>query len=204
MKMTLLAAGIAGALLSTAAAATPLTLSYSVTDTGDGYRYDFALTLDNHDGTWAAGQQWDWIIFGDTDADGTHNGFDPDGQGPQPLDWTTLDFGGVIASISTAGGAHNGATLILGTNGVSLPGWEPLAIGDSIAWSGTSTRLIPDGELLWSALEFGGGATRVEFELGHLVDALPDPVPEPGMLGLLGLGLAGLGVSRRTGSRRRG
>jgi hypothetical protein len=39
---------------------------YSIVDNGDGtYSYGFDLVLDNNDGSWQAGQGFDWIIFGD-------------------------------------------------------------------------------------------------------------------------------------------
>ena len=47
------------------AGATPLGLNYSVTSLGSWYNYDFELILDNNDGSWAAGQGWNWLIFGD-------------------------------------------------------------------------------------------------------------------------------------------
>ena len=51
--------------LTAVAQATPLRLDYSVTDLGGGlYDYNFILVLDNNDSSWAAGQNFNWIIWG--------------------------------------------------------------------------------------------------------------------------------------------
>ena len=52
--------------VSTPPGATSVRLEYSVVDLGAGtFQYEFSLILDNHDGTWTAGQAFNWIIFGD-------------------------------------------------------------------------------------------------------------------------------------------
>lgn len=179
----------------TTAGATPLALSYTVGPSlvPGAYEYNFTLTLDNNDGTWVAGQQWDWIIFGDNDSADTKNGFDVNGGlAAGGTNWNTTSISGPISNVTVSLGAHNGPTLAMATNNVSLPGWLPTAVGQSVIWSGTSTVFIPNGELYWSALVVGGGATAVSFELAEQV-AVSDPAST---VSLLGLGLAGLGALR--------
>jgi hypothetical protein len=175
-----------------AAEATPLRMDYTISDLGATYRYDFTLTLDNHDATWAPGQEWDWIIFGDNDSADTRNGFDTNGGGLGGDTWVTLSFAPPITNIFDSSGGHNGPSLAISTHGLLLPGWMPTAIGQSLVWAGTSTVFIPDGQLYWSSL-FVGGARTVDFELAHGTLAA---VPEPTTLSLLGLGLAGAAVRR--------
>lgn len=171
--------------------ATPLTMEYTKSSAGAGlYRYDFSLTLDNHDGSWSAGQEWDWIIFGDQ------------------LGWTwnTLSFAAPIGGITISSGGHAGPTLMMASNGVSLPGWRPLAIGEDITWSGTSSLDVADGLMKWSSIVTSGGAAYVNFEQAWRAGTLPgttpgttpgNSVPEPSALALAGLALAGLALTRR-------
>ena len=178
------------------ALATPLTMEYAKTALGGGlFQYDFTLALDNHDGSWAAGQQWDWIVFGDTDSSGSlYKGFDPDGTGGAAAAWTTTGYSAPISNVTSSWGAHNGATLAVGATTVALPGWQPLAVGDEISWAGVSTVNFLAGQMTWSALVTGGGAQRVNFDVAHRVAS----IPEPSALALvaLALALAGLAATR--------
>ena len=151
-------------------AATPLTLIYGVTPDGGGvYTYQFTLTLDNNDGTWAAGQNFNWIIFGDVAGPGSSNltGFAGDSSA-LPI--------GPFTDYSASSGGHNGPTL-LDTVG---NGWIPTAIGQSLSWDGTSTADLGPGELLWSNLE--GSGTQADFVAATLA-------PEPSSMGLAMTGL---------------
>lgn len=183
MKLQQIAALVGLSLaVTTTAWATPLAMEYTKTSVGAGlYQYDFSLTLDNHDGSWNAGQQWDWIVFGDN------------------LGWTwnTLSFSAPISTVTTSSGGHNGPTLALASNSVVLPGWQPLAIGDEITWSGTSSLNVADGLMKWSSLVVGGGAANVYFEQAWRAGTAPSAsVPEPSALALAGLALAGLALTR--------
>ena len=184
---TLLAACFIGA-----ANATPLTMSFDTTDLGGKYQYDFTLTLDNHDNSWVSGNQWDWIIFGDTDSDNNYIGFDTNGGLLWGTDWTTLSSSSSISSISISAGDHNGPYLAISTQGMMLPGWLPTFVGESISWSGTSSVYIPSDELRWSSLIVGGGAEAVHFEQANQVS-----VPEPGTFALIASGVLGFSLFSR-------
>lgn len=150
MKKLLIRAAVL-ALASTASAragafTTPLALSYSVTpDTGGLFRYQFRMTLDNHDGTWAPGQGWGWVVY----ADAYYS--------PSPME----DFQGNPSDLpigpwneyTTSMGEHNGPTL-----GFLLDVWTPTFIGEYVTWSGLSTVQAAPGTLTWSCLVATGGA----------------------------------------------
>lgn len=166
--------------------ATPLRLDYTVEDLGGGlFDYDFRLVVDNNDESYAPGQVWNWIIFGDIP--GTS------GNTPSPLTNWVGDLSNsspFITSFSSSGGGHNGPT-IYGTddeftNSV-LAVWRPNGVGDSLQWSGTSTANLLQGDLLFSTLQarlsesppvdFG---VRADFEVANRVSSLePETVPEP-------------------------
>ncbi len=157
------------------AQADPTTLWYEVTDIGGGlYDYEFSLVLDNLDGTWAPGQGWGWIMFGDAQ------------QSPSPLTDFVGDIGdlpiGPFSYYTSSGGYHNGPTL-----GYVFDTWVPTTVGESLDWSGTSTAFLAPGEMLYSSLEQIGGAEYISFKPAEYV-----PVPGAVLLGILGLATAGL------------
>ncbi|MBS0195996.1 MAG: hypothetical protein JSR77_04485 [Planctomycetes bacterium] len=147
------------ALMCSTALATPLTLSYQVEPIGGGLlRYHFTLTLDNHDGTWANGQSFNWITWGDVAGPGATNLPDFVGDPPAPDPFNDPGEG-----FTTSGGGHNGPTLLdFGTN-FDFHGWVPTAIGDSLVWSGTSAIDLQTGDMLWSNLI--GTGLHADFEV---------------------------------------
>lgn len=179
--------------LQATADATPLTLNYTVQPYIPGYYlYDFSVVLDNHDGTWASGQQWDQIIFGDASYT----------ESPFFLDWHYVSYDPIIFPASS-GGSHNGPTLLINPTlepyspGVlfgSLPGWEPTAVGDTLQWSGFSSKLLGQGDLLWSTLVASNVSQRALFDVAQLN---PTPVPPALPLFASGLGVLGLAGWRR-------
>ena len=166
--------------------ATPLRLDYTVEDLSGGlFDYDFRLVVDNNDESYAPGQGWSWIIFGDIP--GTS------GNTSSPLTNWVGDLSNsspFITSFSNSGGFHNGPT-IYGTddeltNSVFAV-WKPNGVGDFLQWSGTSTANLLQGDLLFSTLQarlsesppvdFG---VRANFEVANRVNSLePETVPEP-------------------------
>lgn len=166
------------------AKATPLVLEYDVTEISPGlFDYEFQLVLDNNDGAWTPGQDAGWVIFGDAESSASPiSDFACD-----PTDFPV----GPWTFCTQSGGFHNGPTL-----GPVVDVWVPSFVGDFVSWSGTSANLIPEGQLLWSALL---GSLRVEFQTAvlGLSDLRSNDIPAPTPLAVLGLGLLGLGVARR-------
>jgi hypothetical protein len=184
-----LAATCIGFGIFSAASATPLRLDFSVNNVGGGiYHYDFTLSVDNHDNTYAAGNGWGWLIFGDQS------------NAPTNLTNFVMDAGvypvGPWTDITSSGGGHNGPTFLpLHTGAPDFLGvaWIPTGIGASIHWAGTSTANLGDGQLLFSTLTYNvGGAVAADFEPGHLT-----AVPEPATLAALTIGIAALTRRRR-------
>ncbi|MBX3382600.1 MAG: hypothetical protein KF864_03725 [Phycisphaeraceae bacterium] len=133
------------ALAASAACATPLTLTYSVSDLGGGvYRYEFTLTLDNNDGTWFPGQNFNWITFGDAQ-ESTSPLASFVGELPAPVPFDDEGF-------SFSGGFHNGPTLLDFGTEFNFIGWVPTSIGETLEWAGTANVDLAEGELLWSNL----------------------------------------------------
>ncbi|MEM9633866.1 MAG: hypothetical protein AAGA50_21225 [Pseudomonadota bacterium] len=155
------------ALAMSSAQATPFRLDYSVTDIGGTYQYDFDLVLDNNDGSWNAGQEFDWFVIGDARW-GNSSPFSEGGGF-----FTSLPAG--WNGQSSIGG-HNGPTL--GYGGVSLPGYSPLAIGDVFSFTGVSSTLVANGELRWSNL-LGSYGNNANYEVANQVSAVPVPAALP-------------------------
>ena len=153
-------AAAAVAALAGSAMGTPLRLDYCVTDLGGGtFHYVFVLTLDNHDNTWAAGQAWRWLIFGDADGSA--------GPATSPLtNW--VDSGtvwpvGPWTGFTSSGGGHNGPTFDF-----VLDYWTPAGVGDSLVWEGNSTADLQEPTVLFSTLAGTlGGGVAADFEVAH-------------------------------------
>jgi hypothetical protein len=151
------AAALLAAVTGTASATTPLRLDYCVESLGGGlYQYSFTLTLDNNDGSWVAGQGWDWLTFGDGQ-----------GQLSALTNWTiapgTFPLGPWTEMDSSSGG-HNGPTFGPVTNAY----WVPVSVGDSLSWSGTSTGFVDQPQMLFSTLVTeGSGVHPANFEVAH-------------------------------------
>lgn len=173
------ALGLAGA-----APADPLDLFYTKSSIGGGLlQYDFTLKVTNLDSSYAPGQGWNWIIFGDV----------PSSTSTLPdfsLSWET--FPNPNMGFSSSGGGHNGPTFIDTVN-LGTDGWIPLGVGDFVQWSGTSAFDVPDGSLLFSSLIPLFGATPPDFK-----PAIPTAVPEPSFVLLVG----GLILAADQGRRR--
>lgn len=167
---------LAAAALAGNAHAMPLTMGYTVTDIGGGlYDYEFYFTLADDDHSWQAGMGWGWVIIGDAQS-----------QASPLYDWAG-DMGdfpvGPWTGWSSSGGYHNGPTL-----NYVLDLWVPTYVGEQLFFSGTSSVLLHEGEMLWSSIYTGGGAPVVEWEVAHII-------PAPAALPLLAAG--GLFLRRR-------
>ena len=177
------------AALAGTANATPLRLDYSVNQLGTlQYHYDFTLTVDNHDGSFAAGQGWGWLMFGDQ-----QNA--PTNLGAYVMDSTVYPVG-PWTSLGTSQGFHNGPTLLplvdVNTNFVN---WFPAGVGSQLHWAGTANVSLPDGTLLFSTLNPVNRAVAADFEPAHLVST-----PEPASMAALALGALAM-LRRRRANR---
>jgi PEP-CTERM motif len=186
LRSALYQSSIVIAMFAGGAQATPLVLTYSITGNGP-YNYFFELTLDNHNGSWVAGQNFEYFVFGDV------------ATGESPLtnfkgDPASLPVGPFLEyDVASGGGGHNGPSFVSEANG-----WVPASVGESLVWSGQSSKYLDQGDLRFSNLH--GTGEKANFELAHL-----KAVPEPGTLLLLLAGLAVLfgAVGRRNVSNRR-
>ena len=168
MKRVLLL--LAAAALTSTANAIPVTMDYTVTDLGGGlYDYEFWLILDDNDHSWQAGMGWGWVIIGDAMSSSS------------PLYDFSGDYGdfpvGPWTGWSWSSGYHNGPTL-----SYVLDCWVPGFVGDQVYFSGTSSVLLHEGEMLWSSIYTQGGAPTVQFQVANYI-------PAPAALPLLALGL---------------
>lgn len=156
------------ALAASAAVASPFTMTYCVGPVSDGqYPYRFTLTLDNHDGTWFAGQGIGWIVFGDSPT------------APSPLAGFTPDFStfpvGPWTGVGVTSPTHNGPNLspLQSPDGSRLPVyWVPQQVGQSLTWSGRAPGNVAAGQMRWSAL-FGQLRPTIQFEPALLVPCPP-------------------------------
>jgi PEP-CTERM motif-containing protein len=187
-KVSFVAALMLGLCAATGSqATTPLALDYSISSgpTPGEYTYTFTLILNNNDGSWVAGQNFDWITFGDEYlaasplADFVIN----------PASFPVGPY--TIANFTFSGGGHNGPTFVAYPN----EGWVPSAVGDTLTWSGESSAYLSQGQLLFSDLI--GTGNHANFDVATLVTSA---IPEPSTWAMLLLGFAGLGFA---GYRRR-
>jgi hypothetical protein len=151
---TVCAAALAAA-SGTVLADSPLRLDYCVEAQSAGlYTYTFTITLDNHDGSWQAGQGWDWLTFGDVSARSS----------PLRDFVVTSAFPGPWNTLTICGGGHNGPTF----NPVTDAYWTPASVGESLTWTGTSSTLLDDGNLFFSTLVVQGtGIHAANFDVAH-------------------------------------
>ncbi|MCA8916300.1 MAG: hypothetical protein KDB90_12895 [Planctomycetes bacterium] len=137
---------------------TSLRLEYSITGSAPSYDYAFRLVLDNHDGSWAAGQQWDGPIFGQAT-------FENPGSTPF-ANWatnaTSYPIGTFDATywsgVGVAGSVYY-APVLIGPGFANY--WEPTSVGDELTWWGTTDVFLIDGEMAWTAWRYGLGPTAL-------------------------------------------
>jgi len=181
---------LAGAILLgfDAASGTPLSLNYSISPTGSGVNgYAFTLVLDNNDGSWVPGQNFNFLVFGDSAQSGEYV------LGNFVIDPGTLPVG-PFDSYFTVGGQHNGSGLINFDQDVNTGGWVPTSVGSSLSWAGSSPSYVGQGAMRFSTL-YGNG-TLANFEVATL-----QAVPEPSALALMLVGVGSvLVLSRRSNS----
>jgi hypothetical protein len=180
---------LAGLALQPALASTPLAMNYSITPANAGlYTYEFELTLDNQDGSWFSGMNFNWIVFGDGYPESTL----PDFVG----DVASLQ-GGPFTGFSFSGGGSNGPMLLSYTPTVESGGWVPLAVGDTLRWSGQSAYYVGQGRMLFSNHQ-GSPDNPANFEV-----AILQGVPEVSTLAMLALGcvVVGAAAARRPVNR---
>ncbi|MBK9974514.1 MAG: hypothetical protein IPP14_07045 [Planctomycetes bacterium] len=124
--------------------AAPLALEYSVSGSSTPYTYNFRLTLDNHDGSWAPGQGWRGVSFGMSTAPATFATWQTDTSAYPVGPWNATYW----TSSSGPSGSFSGPGF------VNSPGpqlyWIPSTVGEFIQWSGTADVLIENGsQMIW-------------------------------------------------------
>ena len=180
-RMTAVAAAAACSI--SIANATPFLVEYTVTDLGGSYRYDFKVTLDNNDASWAAGQVFDWFSFGNQDPE--------TGSGGAFGDPVFLSSPAFFRETSSSGGL-NGPTLCDSTAGPSCAfddgGYVPTALNEMFTFSIAASTFLGAGELFWSNLSASAGntATREIAVFNGLVSDVP--LPAGALLFLTGFG----------------
>ncbi len=186
------ASAAAGAAFLTApASATPFTVYYDVTDLGGSYQYDIDVVLDNNDGSWSAGQEFDWFSFGNqTDAYGIEGAF-----GDPVVSGAPAEF----AFTPTSGGA-NGPSLCVGGCGVGDGGYVP-SLNETFSFTIVASAFLDAGELLWSNLSASAG-NYSQFNVAVLGDPVSEvPLPAGALLFLTGLGGAAAAGRKRAASK---
>lgn len=137
---------------------TPLTLEYSVSGNGTSYDYFFRLVLDNHDGSWTPGMDWDQPYFGQA-------AYGSGGTTPFAT-WVTDAASFPVgpywstswSNYTVSGMSYDCPVLIDNV----FPGWEdwtPTGIGDQLVWWGTCDVFLDEGEMSWSMPRGTGGAS---------------------------------------------
>ncbi len=176
------------------AQATPLRLDYSVAQAAGVYHYEFQLILDNHDSTWVAGQSFNWIVFGaKVNSSPIHGEF-------TLFTWDLTDFPiGPFTAPNTSSGGLAGPNLFQ-----SGSGWTPIAIGDSLTWSGDAPVELHQGQLHWSNLQGTGCRTGSNLATAHEIGQTADlsggicvqsQVPEATPIAMILIGL-GVGLAK--------
>ena len=169
--------------------ADPLDLYYTKSAVSGHFQYDFKLVVTNTDSSYAPGQGWNWITFGDVS-----------GSTSTLPDFSLISqtFPNPNMQFTFSSGGHNGPTFLDVVN-LSTNGWIPLGIGDFVQWSGNSAFDVPDGNLLFSTLIPVNGATPADFK-----PAIPlSAVPEPSVALLVGFVVLAADQGRRRLARRK-
>ncbi|MBX3473874.1 MAG: hypothetical protein KF754_05785 [Planctomycetes bacterium] len=167
---------------------TPLRLEYDVTGTGPQYTYSFRLVLNNHDGSWTAGQEWGSVHFGQA-------AFGSGGTVPF-AGWSTNSSSYPVGPFVSTGwssiqvGGINYHCPILHDNISPQDYWMPAAVGDSLTWSGTVGTFLNEGEMSFSMQRkigtgpAGNAIIEPAYRVGDYIRvvAVPATVARPGPL----------------------
>lgn len=172
------AALAAAAALVGAAHATPFVVAYTIAEQAEGYRYDITVTLDDNDGSWMAGQAFDFFTFGNQLLSE-----DPGGAFSDP-EFLSAPVG---AQQLLATGGANGPAVCFTACDAAQGGYAPAAVGDAFTLAVFASALIGPGDFLWSNLSATGdnGAifTAADFQ-GFVSET---PLPAAALLFLCGL-----------------